>query len=552
MHCALTCERHWAYTAQVRSPVVPRVAGPALTLILVVLACGGATSGTTAPSGAAPRYGGTLVVGSSSDPGPLNPGITTSVPTHVVTGPMFNGLVGLDQSLKPTPDLAMSWQTSADGKSVTFHLAAGVRWHDGQPFSSADVKFTFDQVLLKFSSRTRSALGPVLSGIETPDADTVIFRFKQPYAAFLALIDKVNAPIMPRHLYEGTDPLTNPVNQRPVGTGAFKFSEGVKGDHYTLVRNDRYFKKGEPYLAKIVIRIIPDDSAASAAFERGEIDYLVFPPARDIDRLTRLSGVIETNRGREAFASVTYLVFNLDRQPLKDLKVRQAIAYAIDQKFIIDSVLAGKAIATTGPISPDLKTFYSSKITSFTHDVNKAKQLLSQAGVSNLHLTFPHEPTLAKLATVMKDELAQVGITLDLVQLERNAWIDRIYNARDFDVSYTNFENGPDPDIGVKRAFISSNIGPVAFSNAAAYRNPTVDALLTRAATETDLNARVTAYAQFQSIVSQDLPYLYPYQSNTGVLFKSDYRGICQKSAKCTIYYEDTWWAKGATKPNPA
>lgn len=521
-----------------------------MALLFSISACGQGGSTGQSPGPAGPRYGGTLVLASSSDPGPLNPGITTSVPTHVVTGPMFNGLVGIDQNLKPTPDLASSWETSSDGKSVTFHLASGVLWHDGAAFSSEDVRFTFEEILLKYSSRTKSALSPVLQSIDTSDPNTVVFRFKTPYAAFLALIEKVNAPILPKHVYAGTDPLTNPANQKPVGTGAFKFSESVKGDHYTLVRNERYFKKGQPYLDKIVVRIIPDESAASAAFERGEVDYLVFPPSRDVDRLAKLSGVTYTEKGREAFASVTYLVFNLDHPALRDVKIREAIAYAVDQKFIIDSVLAGKAITTTGPIAPELKTFYTSKVQKYPHDVTRAKQLLAQAGATNLKLTFVGDPSVAKLATVLKDELAQAGITLDIVQLERNVWIDRLYKARDFDISYTNFENGPDPDIGVKRAFISSNIGPVSFSNAAAYRNSTVDDLLSRAATTADTNARAAMYAQFQDIVSRELPYLYPYESNTGVVFKSDFKGLHQKSGKSTIYYEDTWWTKGTSRPS--
>ena len=520
-----------------------------IVLTSLVIACGGGqASGPTVAS--SPRYGGTMVVASSSDPGPLNPGITTSVPTHIVTGPMFNGLVGIDQSLKPTPDLATSWTTSPDGKAVTFHLASGVLWHDGQAFTSADVKFTFEQILLKYSSRTKAALTPVLDSIGTPDASTVVFNFKTPYAAFLALIEKVNAPIMAKHIYEGTDPLTSPANQKPVGTGAFKFSEGVKGDHYTMVRNDHYFKKGLPYLDKLVVRIIPDDSSTSAAFERGEVDFLSGPPVLDYDRLSKLPGVASTRKGREAFASVTFIVFNLARPALQDVRVRQAIAAAFDQQFVISSVLAGKGIATTGPISPQLTPFYSAgSATSVPHDVAAAKQLLAAAGVSNLHLTWVGDPSAGKLATVLKDELSQIGVTLDLVQLERNAWIDRLYTKKDFDLSYTNFENGPDPDIGVKRAFISSNIGPVSFSNAASYRNSMVDELLTKAATSTDQGARTAAYSQFQSIVSKDLPYLYAYQSDSGVLYKSDFGGICEKSAKCTIYYEDSYWKKGTAQP---
>lgn len=527
--------------------------GMAVALALSACSSGGDDDASKQQKGSttgadAPRYGETLVVAATSDPGPLNPGITTSVPTHVVTGPMFDGLVGIDQNLQATPDLATSWDVANDGKSVTFHLADGVTWHDGTPFTSADVKFTFEEILLKFSSRTKAALGPVLEGIDTPDAATVVFRFKQPYAAFLALIEKVNAPIMPKHVYQGTDPMTNPANQKPIGTGAFKFEEGVTGDHYTMVRNDKYFKKGQPYLDRIVVRIIPDEASASAAFERGEVDYMLFPPARDVARLAALPGVTKTDKGREAFASVTYLVFNLNRPALKDVRVREAIAAAIDKQFIVDAVQSGQAIATTGPISPELKAFYNPGVKVVAHDVERAKTLLAEAGKPSLKLTFVHDPSVAKLATVLKDQLAQAGITLELVSLERNAWIDRIYKAKDFDVSYTNFENGPDPDIGVKRAFISSNIGPVPFSNAAGYNNPAVDKLLTDAAATAEQAARKRMYDEFQSIVAQDLPYLYLFQSQSGVIFRSQFKGLHETSGKSTIYYEDTWSTKGTAK----
>ncbi len=507
----------------------------------------GATSSTA--DGAEPRYGGTLVVGTNADPGPLNPGITTSVPTHVVTGPMFNGLVGIDQDLQPTPDLATSWQISDDGLSATFTLAEDVRWHDGQPFSSADVKFTFEQILLPFSARTKAALTPVLAGIDTPDDGTVVFRFSRPSPAFLALIDKVNAPILPRHLYEGTDPMTNPVNQSPVGTGAFEFDSAVPGNEYRMVRNDDYFKEEGPYLDEIVVRVIPEQASLAAAFEAGEVDYLPLPPEAEVDRLAELDGVTATDKGREAFASVTFLVFNLERPALQDRRVREAIALAVDEEFIINSVLDGNGILTTGPISPDLGTFYSPDVPVYEPDVERARGLLADAGAADVSLTFVHDPSVARLAAVLKDQLDQIGIDLQLVTLERNAWIDRLYKAKDFDLSYTNFENGPDPAIGVHRAFLSSNIGPVSFSNAAQYRNPTVDDLLTRAGTTVDTDERVKLYEEFQQIVAEDLPYLYLYQVDRGVLYRSEFGGLHDDSGKAIIYYEDAYSREGEAQP---
>jgi len=207
--------------------------------------------------------------------------------------------------------------------------------------------------------------------------------------------------------------------------------------------------------------------------------------------------------------------------------------------------------ATTGPISPQLTLFYSATNAKATpHDAAAAKQLLSAAGVSNLHLTWVGDPTAAKLATELKDELSQVGITLDIVQLERNAWIDRLYAKKDFDLSYTNFENGPDPDIGVERMFITSNIGPVPFSNEAAYRNPQVDQLFSQAAQILDRAQRGQIYGQIQEIVTKDIPYTYLVETPSVSAFHSDFKNLDTHNAKSSIYYEDAWWTKGkATQP---
>jgi len=211
-------------------------------------------SSTAAPTptiAATAKRGGTVVVGVTADPGQLNPGLTTASGTHAVADNMFNGLLQFNDKLEPQPSLAESWTVSTDGKTYTFNLAKGVTWHDGKPFSSADVKFTFEQILLKFSSRTKAALTPVLAGIDAPDPNTAVFRFKTPYAAFLALIDKVNAPIMPKHLYEGTDPMTNPANQHPVGTGPFKLDQAFLLPDPLVAANDP-----RPTLRLVVRRVV--------------------------------------------------------------------------------------------------------------------------------------------------------------------------------------------------------------------------------------------------------------------------------------------------------
>ena len=179
-----------------------------------------------------------------SDPGHLNPAITTSGATHAASELLYNGLVGRDERGDPVPELAESWQVEQGGTVYRFRLRDGVKWHDGKPFTASDVKFTFEEVLLKFHARTRASMGAVLAGIEAPDDRTVVFRFKQPYAPLLYQLDATEAPIIARHVYQASDPQTNPANSNPIGTGPFKFVSYTKGTEIRLARNPSYFKPG--------------------------------------------------------------------------------------------------------------------------------------------------------------------------------------------------------------------------------------------------------------------------------------------------------------------
>src|SRR5215218_900107 len=306
----------------------------ALLLSLLVLASPGSVMGQ------GPRPGGTMVIGAGNDPGQFNPGITTAGGTHFVTGNIYNGLLMLDEAFNPMPDLAESWTAAPDGMSYTFNLARNVTWHDGQPFTSADVKFTFEEVLLKFHARTKAGLETVLAGIDTPDDYTVVMRFNQPSGPLLQRLDVVEAPILPKRIYAGTDIETNPANNQPIGTGPFKFAEYAKGDRVRLVRNESYFKPGLPYLDELVFRIIPQATTATLAFEQGEVDYLISVPGPDMTRLKAMPGVTiaSTSAGSGGSNCQDTLVYNLRRAPLSTPEVRQALAYAIDRERILKEV----------------------------------------------------------------------------------------------------------------------------------------------------------------------------------------------------------------------
>ena len=492
-------------------------------LAWLLAACGPAvpaapTTAPTAgpPSVAAPTRGGTISIAASADPGQFNPAITTAGGTHFIADNLYNGLIFLDQQLNPQPDLADRWDVSADGKTYTFHLHPGVKWQDGQPFSSDDVKFSFEEVLLKYHARTKSGLEGVLDGIDTPDPNTVVFRFKQPYGPLLQRLDVVEAPIVAKHVYQGQDPTKADANLHPVGTGPYKLTEYQKGDKVRMVRNPDYFKPGLPYLDEVDFRIIPQASTAVLALEQGEVDYIQGVPGPDLPRVQQNNAITlaQTGAGSGGSFCADTLIFNLARPPLDQPAVRQAFAYGLDREQILHEVYFDQGRVARSAISADVTWATKPNVQQYPHDPAKANQLLDQAGLPRgadgmrFKSTFVHATSYAKFGELMKQQLAQVGIDITLQPLEVNAANEQEFIKKDFDLGFASYCNGPDPEIGVRRMYVSSNIGPILFSNGAGYRNPQVDQLFDQAAAAVDRAERGKLYGQIQDIVARDLPYL--------------------------------------------
>lgn len=312
-------------------PVGPIVRCHALLCLLAVLVCGCSRQPGSSEGGPI-----TLVVAQSGDPGALNPAVTTSGGTHPVTDQIFNGLVGLDADLQPVPELAEGWTIEDDGRTYRFALRRDVRWHDGVPFTAADVKFTFEQALLEYHSRTRAALEPLVVSVETPDAHTVVFRLRRPYGPLLQRLDVVEASIIPRHQYEGHDLLTGEPTRRPIGTGPFRFVRYAPADRLELERNPEYFRRGLPAMDRVVFRILPNLSTAVAALERGEVDYVPSVPGADVARLRATPGiaVVPGTGGSGGSICQDVLIPNLERRPFDDVRVRRALAHTIGRDFI--------------------------------------------------------------------------------------------------------------------------------------------------------------------------------------------------------------------------
>ncbi len=476
-----------------------------------------------------------VIVAIDADPGHFNPAITTGSHVHSVADSLFNGLVGLDQKQQPVPDLATSWQVSPDGLTYTFALAEA-RWHDDEPFTSADVKFTFENILLKHHARTRAGLGALIAGIDAPTPRTVVFRLKSPHAALLRRLDVTEAPILPRHVYQAiADPSSAEANTKPIGTGPFRLARYERDATIVLERNKSYFKPGLPQLDRLVFRIIKDPATRVLAFERGEIDYLPSVEGKDVALVMAKGGTtaVQSASGPGGGNCIMTISFNLDRERPRDPGVRTAVALSINRNRIVEQVLFGQGKVAHAPISSAVSWAHAAgSLTSYPYDPERANALLDGArlprgpGGTRFKLDIVHFPTFNKYAELLKQDLAAVGIDLVSRPLDREAMVETTFKKRDFDTSLISYCNGVDPEIGVRRMYVADNIGPIPFSNAAAYRNKGIDALFQRAGTGATETARGALYKEAQAILAADLPYWWLVETTITTLHKSNLTGF--------------------------
>ncbi|WP_334390504.1 ABC transporter substrate-binding protein [Bradyrhizobium sp. AZCC 2262] len=450
-------------------------------------------------------------------PEPRDLGIAVSNPTIVVAANLFDGLVTYDDNFKPRPQLAESWAQSADGKEITFNLRKGVKWHDGTPFTSADVKYSILEVVKKTHPRGIGTYGQ-LQTIETPDDYTAVLKLAAPSPVIWSALSSSETQILPRHLYEGTDPLTNPWNAKPIGTGAFVFKEWVHGSHITLERNPDYWVAGKPYLDRITFKLVPDAGARAAALETGEVQYVPLSPVplSDVSRLQKLPSVRVETRGWEAVAPVFFFDFNLRRKQFQDVRVRRAIAHSINRRALAETVWYGFADPSTGPVPAAQKQFHEPNLPQYEFDPKKAEQLLDEAGFKRgvdgvrmrfTHLNHTYGDDFKRSGEFIRQQLKRVGIEVELINYDLPTFLRKAYTEYDFDTLNVFYAAFSDPQLGVQRRFWSKAIQPgSAWSNASGYSNPAFDQVVADALVEPDVAKRRALLVKLQSIAQTDLP----------------------------------------------
>lgn len=438
---------------------------------------------------------------------------------YMISGKMFDGLVEYDFDSRPQPKLARSWEGSLDGLSLTFHLRDGVTWHDGKPFTSADLQFSALKIWRELHPRGRATYR-FLTDVEAPDALTAIFRFSTPSPYVMNALAGVESQVLPRHLYEGTDILTNPANASPVGTGPFRFKQWRRGQFISLERNPNYWDSPRPYLNNIIFVIMPDAAARAVALEAGELDIAGALPVALVDakRLASLPDLTIPAHGDEALAFQTFMEINLRRPYFQDVRVRQALYHALDRGYMLQNIYFGFGTPATGPISAAMAQFYSADVPQYPYNPDRANALLDEAGLKRgtdgVRLRITHDPLpigdyYFRSADYFKQQMARVGIAVDIRSQDFPTYYKRVYTDYDFDTTSTGAFGLTDPTIGVQRFYWSKNItAGVPFSNGSGYNSAEVDAKLQAAQIETDVTKRRALFADFQRLVMQDLPIL--------------------------------------------
>lgn len=456
-----------------------------------------------------PKYGGTLVVAATQDPTGLDPATARGNASFQVIGQMHNGLTFYrDGTWEIAPALAESWDISPDGLTYTFHLRKGVQFHDGTPFDADAVFFNVDRLLNKqspYHPGGRMGQIPIIygkvAGYKVIDKYTFQFTMKEPYSPFLACLGMQPAGMVSP---EAIKKYGKELFKNPVGTGPFVFKEWVKGDHVTLVANEKYWK-GRPYVDSVIYRLIPENSVRLMKLEKGEVQLLLTVGPNDVPR-------IKKNKDLTLYETPGMMICSIGinhiKKPLDDVRVRKALSYAINRDEMCKFILQGLAVPTYSPV-PQTNWGYYSGLKGYPYDPERAKALLKEAGYPNgfdLVLTVPNvpvpmNPTGVRTWQAVQTYWSKIGIKVKLNMLELGAYYGTLLSGKNewvVEGEGWTADNG-DPDAFLHQRFFSGS-----WLNFFNYKNPKVDRLLGDARKEMDHKKRIEIYNQAQTLITDE------------------------------------------------
>jgi peptide/nickel transport system substrate-binding protein len=487
-----------------RSPRRRGLGALAVALCLVLAGCSGAGAGSAQDD--------VFVAAITKQPPHLMRMFLGDATTGLIGLAIEESLVTVNREREVEPQLAQSWEMP-DEKSYRFHLVPNVTWHDGKPFTSADVVYTFEHAL-GVNPATES-LKSMIESVTAVDDLTVDVVLSSPSGAFLAMLNPMNFSIVPKHVYEGTDLLSNPANRAPIGTGPYKF-ESWDGNQITLVRNDAYWQ-GPPAIPTVVFTVSADPNARALALKNNDIDYInsFDLPYEALRQLQDEEGVtLDTGR---ASTSMQQLQFNTRNPVLSSPAVRKALFSAIDREFVSQTVFGGLSPAGTAALPADhwANSGEVDYMKEFPFHPAQAEAALDAAGFPkdasgkrfSMNLRFDTSvPGSERTTEVIADNWRSIGVDTVVMADERQVFTDTVYAKHDFDAFIINIASGADPAIGLYRRYTCDNGQNAVFGNASGYCNPDLDEVFARANASNDRAERVRLYAEAQRIIADDLP----------------------------------------------
>jgi len=443
----------------------------------------------------------TLVMIIESSPTNLDPRVGIDAQSERIDALIFDDLLDRDEHLNVKPALAERWEIP-DPLTYVFHIRHGVRFHDGRSLTSHDVKWTFDSLLQGKIRTTRAAAYRYVDHVEAPDDYTIVFRLKEPFSTLLWNLSDGAMGIVP---YGALTEMTG----HPVGSGPFRFVSAEQDKEVIVERNDDYWNE-KPHVPRLHFVVVPDTTTRALELRKGSADIASNALTSDMVLALEKEPNLVVQRARGTVLS--YLAFNLRDPVLRDVRVRQALAYAIDRQPMIQYLWRDFA-RPADSILPPQSWAYNADVPRYGFDPEKARQILDAAGYGpvnsvRFHLTMKTstEETTRLMVAVLQQQLRDVGIALDIRTFEFATFFADVTSGAYQMYSLRWIGGNEDPDI-FEYAFHSDKFPPHG-ANRSFYVNPRLDALIKEGRSETDLGRRKAVYADIQTILATDLPYI--------------------------------------------
>lgn len=431
----------------------------------------------------------------AGNPDTLDPQKTSGTLTFQTMKSVYDTLAEPDEDGVIVPALAESWDVSTDSLTWTFHLKKGVKFHNGDLFTSADVKATFNRILAEETGSPHKSGMSVVSSIDTPDNMTVVFNLSGPHAPFLAFLASGWGAILPKSLID----IGHDFDSLPVGTGPYKLEEWVRDSKIVLTKYEEYWMDGLPKIDQVILHIIPESSIQVQSLMTGQIDIVFIIDSDDIPLLESSPNVLlEEN----LTSLILVMPMNTSVAPLDDIRVRQAINYAIDKQKILDIAYGGGE--TIGAFMDRGNAYYKDFTDLYPYNPDKARQLLKEAGVGDdveLKLYLPQNYTLhVKAGEMYQEMLSQVGLNVKIQLIDWSTWISDVYRASKFDLTVIGHTGKLDPD-GTLSGYGAGKYVKWMNADAAGFIN--------KAASTIGYEERKALYDQALELMAKEVPFVF-------------------------------------------